>query len=490
MTATNKKVVSINRMRAGGYDGASTSARAASWGATNEGPNSGLVTALNGLRGRARAAYRNHPYIFKAINQLTSDEIGSGIIPRSLSSVSDQLDPYWKMVSDNIDPEGLLDFSAMLAQISVGRRLAGEVFIRKRVRRGAAATSPLQLQVLESEYCPESMNEQRPNGNNVKAGIEFNKRGQRVAYWFYTEHPLDGRYSVTSNGYGRRRVRIPARDVIHHYRPTRAGQLRGEPDVTQSLVKTNTLEKYTDSEMLRKESKSSYSGVVTRNPAVFEADEDETTVSQGSMNVTPSSFIELLPGEDVNLFHGDDAGQGFDLFMDETLRAIAAGLEIPFELMSGNYSAINDRLLRGVMAPYRRRIRMDQQLTIKQVCRTVWSWALDAGVLSGKLSLSNYANNTAEYNDVEWSPEAFSYINPLQDVQARALEVEKGFKSRQQSIAERGGDAELVDNQRKEDQDREETLGLPATGQGKSAGDVTDAGDNSVSQPPSSKARP
>jgi len=455
MNTAGKKVISINRFRAGAYDGASTSSRAQTWGTSTHGPNSGLVSALNGLRSRSRSIYRNAPYIKKALNQLTTDEIGSGIIPRSLSGNNTALDAYWKTVSDNIDPEGLVNFSSMLAQIAIGRRLGGEIFIRKRVRRGASAASPLQLQVLESEYCPEDMCETRPNGNTVKAGIEFNRSGQRVAYFFYTDHPADGLYSRSATSFTRKRVRIPARDVIHHYRPTRAGQLRGEPDVTQVLVKINTLEKYIDAELLRKESKSSYSGAVTRDPQVFENEDDENTVAQGSMAVTPSSFVELLAGENIELFEGDAAGQGFDLFMNEILRSIAAGLEIPFELMTGNYAAINDRLLRGVMDTYHRRIEMDQHLMISQVCTTVWRWSLEAGLLTG--ATGAYTDDDL---DVQWSPQAWPYINPVQDVQARVAEIEAGLKSRQQAVGERGGDVEKVDEQRAEDQKREKALGI------------------------------
>jgi len=453
MTAVNKKVISINRANA--YQGSSTSARAYTWNASSSySPNSGLVPELTRIRNRARHAYRNHPYIFKAINTLVSDEIGGGIAARS---PDDSLNEYWRGVTANIDPEGILQFGGLLAQVATERRVSGEVFIRKRIRRAASYDSPLQLQVLEGDYCPENLNRKLKNGNRVRAGIEFNRTGQRVAYYFTTSHPNDGVYDQDLM-YGKY-VRILARDVIHHYMPTRAGQLRGESDITQAIVKTMTLEKYSDAELQRKETKASYTGAITRDPLVF-TDGDET-VEQGSLSVQPNSMIELLPGEDITLFDGDSTGSGYSDFMSEQLRAISAALEVPYEFVTGDFRNLNDRLLRGVVDAYRRRVRMQQKLVIDQVCSTVWRWALEAGILTGRINIAGYGNDPTEANKVLWSPEVHAYIHPLQDVQAQSLAIEKGLKSRQQTIIERGGDPELVDEQRLEDQEREKDIDKP-----------------------------
>jgi len=451
--AVQNKVVSINRIRAGAYDGASQTERALSWNADAPGSaNTQLLPQLNTLRNRSRSAYRNHPYIFKAINTLVSDEIGEGIMPRSTSANKIELNAYWKEVSKHFDPEGVLDFSGMLTVMAVGKRVSGEIFIRKRIRRGAGYGSPLQLQVLESEFLSEALNKSLPNGNRVVGGIEFNKRGQRVAYYFYTEHPGGNGNSWQFN---QKTVRIRARDVIHYYAPKRVGMVRGEPDASQSLLKTYSLEAYSLAESARKAAKSSYTGIITRNPEVFSLDEDETLVEQGATQIQPNSMLELLPGEDATLMEGDNAGTGFDLYMDETLRSIAAGFEIPFELLTGNWSNVNDRLVRAINNSYRRRIKTEQALTINQVCNTVWQWLMEASVLTGFRDVS-----MDEATQVEWIPSAWNYENPVQDVQARLMEVDGGLRSRSSVVAERGLDIEEVDAARREDKDREESLDL------------------------------
>jgi capsid protein len=46
---------------------------------------------------------------------------------------------------------------------------------------------------------------------------------------------------------------------------------------------------------------------------------------------------------------------------------------------------------------------------------------------------------------VKWVPQGFSYIHPVQEVQAAKEAVRNGFKSRDEVIAEMGYDAEAID---------------------------------------------
>lgn len=454
---TNKKVVQINRLRAGGYQGASSSERATSWNDTNEGPNTAISTSLSKLRSRSRHAKRNNPWLSQGLESLVANEIGNGITPRSLSENKDDINTFWKAIASKTDPEGLLSFYGQQAQISGARRESGEVFIRRRLRRHAGADTPIQIQIIESDFVPETLNKTLPNGNTIRSGIEFNRRNERVAYWMYTSHPLE------NNGWNvnKEMIRVRASEVIHHYMPTRPGQLRGEPDVAQSIVRAYTYDKYDDAELQRKESKASFSGAITRDPAVFDIDEDESTVAQSTTNVVPNTMLELMPGEGIEMFDGDNTGSGYAEYARQQLLSIAAGISLPYELLTGDWSKVNDRLVRAILNEFRRKVEMAQEhLMIYQVCQRVWEWSINAGVLSGDLALSNFANNYEDYVSCEWSTHDWDYVHPLQDVQSRVMEIDNGLKSRSRSIADRGGDIENVDAQRKEDKDREEELGL------------------------------
>jgi capsid protein len=81
-------------------------------------------------------------------------------------------------------------------------------------------------------------------------------------------------------------------------------------------------------------------------------------------------------------------------------------------------------------------------------------------VLAGALEAPEYATRRREYLKVEWRPQRWEYIHPVQDVQARQMEVDAGFTSRSAVVAERGDSAEEVDQQNAEDQRRAAGLAL------------------------------
>ena len=66
-------------------------------------------------------------------------------------------------------------------------------------------------------------------------------------------------------------------------------------------------------------------------------------------------------------------------------------------------------------------------------------------MLSGGISAPNYHNKPNNYRRVKWIPHGWAYIHPVQDMQAQALAVRNGFKSRSEVVSEQGYDSEQVD---------------------------------------------
>ncbi|WP_281645554.1 phage portal protein [Parendozoicomonas sp. Alg238-R29] len=439
----------------GSYESAGNGPRSRTWNANSAGPNTAIQGSLNNLRNRSRAGHRNNPLIYSAIEKNVANEIGIGISLRSGcddDQVSKEIDALWKETCKEIDPEGVLDFNGLQAQACRTRRLAGEVFIRRRYRRASAdLTVPMQVQVLEPEFVPHDLNRTRKNGNRIVHGIEFNKRGQRVAYWMHREHPGE---SSSGNFVLGKLLRIPARDVIHHFSPTRAGQVRGVPGVAQGLLQAHVFEKYNHSELVRKETRAPFTGVVTRDD--FDLEDDarycpltgkplDGGIDDATTTATPGQFLVTDPGENVKLFDGDVTGGGYSDFMTWQSRITAIASDLPYELLTGDWSKVNDRLVRAILNEYRRAIEMCQNhLMIFQMCRGVWHWFIDAAVMSGALMLVDYQQNRKQYRKLEAQPHAWKYINPDQDLNAKMKEQKLGLSSVVRQNAERGTDAYKV----------------------------------------------
>ncbi|PWK31767.1 lambda family phage portal protein [Pseudomonas sp. OV226] len=148
-------------------------------------------------------------------------------------------------------------------------------------------------------------------------------------------------------------------------------------------------------------------------------------------------------------------------FMRQQLMAAAAGTATPYEILTGDMRGINDRALRVVLNEFRRRLEQLQfSVYVHQLCRPVRAAWMDMAVLSGALVLDDYAQKRRHYLRTRWVPQGWAYIQPVQDVQARRMEVQAGFSSRSEMVLRTGYDAETVDLENAADLARATKLGL------------------------------
>ncbi|MBI4902410.1 MAG: phage portal protein, partial [Acidobacteria bacterium] len=291
------------------------------------------------------------------------------------------------------------------------------------------------------------------NGNYIRAGIEFNGIGRRVAYHLYREHPGDTSNPMASTEL----VRVPAEAVLHLFRPLRPGQLRGQPWLTQVLIKLHELDQYDDAELVRKKTAAMFAGFITKNAPqdslIGESNPDATGVALAGME--PGTLQVLLPGEDVTFSAPADVGASYETFMRVQLRSIAAGMGITYEQLTGDLTGVNYSSIRAGLLEFRRRCEQFQhQVIVFQMCRPIWRSWLQAAVLSGALS------KAAAGTDAKWIPPGFAWVDPLKDIKAQIMAVRAGFKSRAEVVSEQGYDAEAIDREIAIDNERADELGL------------------------------
>jgi capsid protein len=183
------------------YEGASLGRRTIGWNPGNESVNSALFRASDTLRARSRDMIRKNAWANNGSEVFVSEAIGTGIKPQSQhtdAATKEDLQKLWTKWTDYCDAHGTSDFYGLQALAVRSMMEGGECFIRLRYRKASDGLDiPLQLQLLESEHCPSTLNRTEDNGNVTKYGIEFDQIGRRVAYWMYPEHP--GEYPITGN---------------------------------------------------------------------------------------------------------------------------------------------------------------------------------------------------------------------------------------------------------------------------------------------------
>ena len=448
------------RRAAAEYEAAAATRRTSGWLPATSDINTLVFRNLDTLRARSRDMVRRNPWAANALDAFVGNSIGTGIKPQSLhpdARIKERIQELWLRWTDEADASGLTDFYGLQALACRAVMEAGECLIRLRPRLAKdGLTVPLQLQLLEAEHLPTGENRKLENGNYIRAGIEFDQIGRRVAYWLYREHPFDAHNPVASTEL----VRVPADAVLHLFRPIRPGQLRGQPWLTQVLVKLYELDQYDDAELVRKKTAAMFAGFVLKNAPEDQMLGETATDSTGTAlaGLEPGTLQVLLPGEDIKFSTPADVGASYETFMRVQLRSIAAGMGITYEQLTGDLTGVNYSSIRAGLLEFRRRCEQFQhQVIVYQFCRPVWRRWIEAALLSGALPKQG---DLAPYYDAKWIPPGFAWVDPLKDIKAQVMAVRAGFKSRAEVVSEQGYDAEAIDREIAADNARARELGL------------------------------
>lgn len=452
--------------RASVYEAGAQTRRTVGWKAPTTSPNNSLLYSLATLRDRSRQAIRNDGWAKGAIDKLVYNIVGTGIVP--LSKAADPtfrsaVQALWLAWTSVSSTSGQQDFYGQQAQAVRCWLSAGECFIRLRRRSPADGLPvPMQVEVIEPELCPVDYNGTL-GGNKIRAGIEFSPIGERVAYYFFAQRPGD----LQDYDSGDLR-RVPAEDVIHLYEELRPGQYRGEPHLTPALILLWELDKMQDATVLRAQLANMFAGFL-KTPTT-DSDVHPLTGLASNKNdegkpiltLEPGTFQELAPGEEV-VFNDPPAADAFaPAFMSQLLRSISSGLGIPYEILTGDMSGLNDRSMRVVLQEFRRGIQARQYLVVAhQLCEPVWKRWMDSAFLASALPIPPaYLDDSTPWSKVDWRPQGWAYTHPVQDVQATVSAIKAGLTTRAAAVSEQGYDAEEIDREQAEDNRRAQSLGL------------------------------
>lgn len=491
------------------YDAAGRGRRLAGWTPPSSGPNAALA-GLQTIRNRARDSVRNDWASESSVQKWSTSLIGIGITPRfkriKARARKQEIVDLWADFVRDADADGVLDLYGMQTLVVRSWLDGGEVFARRRRRfEDEGFAVPMQVQLLEAEMLPLLDADQYqglPTGHVIRSGIELNRRGRRVAYWFYKEHPGDqkGAQNIGADAL----VRVLASDVAHIYEPKRPGQLRGVSVLAPVLAHLRNIADYEGNTLERqklanlwviflKQTLPNFDPTDPANGELTGLPFDTDDGGQPLLPLAPGLIQTLNPGEEAQFANPPEAGTTYSDYMRTSHLGTAAGAGLPYELMAGDLREISDRTLRVAINEFRRFAEQRQwQIVIPMFCQRVIDWFVDAAVLVGKIGMDE-ANDVRR---VEHAPHGWEYIHPVQDPQGKKLEVEAGFRSRSSVIGARGDDPDEVDDERAADVKREKELGLwvdpaaPAGGSSRSdEGDEDGIDNDEYSAPPNVAAR-
>lgn len=399
--------------------------------------------------------------------------------PKMNTIANDIIEGAWKEWSkkENCSLDRRLSWVQMQYVVSRVTAVDGECFVRKIWR----ARNPFGfcLQIINSDQIDRHYGQTipliLPNGNRVFMGVEVDPDLAVVAYHMFDRHP-----SEVGSG-PRQRIRIPAEEILHIFRPIRDNQVRGIPWAAPSMLMMNQLKGYREAETIAARVGALSMGFVVKNldpNAEGDPNPDDAVTNGGSeMALEPGSFKFLLPGEQIQQFKPEHPTTAFGPFVQGANLAIAAGVDTSYMTLTGDVGAANYSSARVGLLDERDTYEGLQGFFIEELCQPVFSEWL-------KISFLNYlralpGSDYHVYDKAEWHPRSFPWVDPLHDAQAETLRLNAGFTTRHKILASQGYDYDEIIKELDSEKADADRLGLKVDTKG-----IVDAG----AQPPAPPA--
>jgi lambda family phage portal protein len=432
------------------YEAASGGRRTQGWRRPSTDPNAASSPALGPARYAARDVVRNNPYAASAVDTIVDHVVGWGIMGAPPKGTNAAAARRWSAWADTTacDADGRRDFAGLQKLVARTMVESGEVLVRRRVRLPSDGLPiPLQLQILEPDFLDAAKDGIRtPSGGVIVQGVEFSPIGQRVAYWLHRTHPGSMLFPAASSD------RIPASEVLHVWHGGRPGQVRGVSWFAPVLLRLKDLDDYEDAALLKQKVAACLAVVMT------DADGTAAPVGRGTApdesvdTLEPGSILNAPAGRTVTVVDPPQVSE-HDAFTKSCLRAIASGLGMTYEDLTGDYGTLPFSAAR--MSRIRHWARVEDwrwQTLIPQFCDPVWSWAMtlasavDAGIDAAVA--------------VEWTAPAMPMLEPDREGLAYARNIRAGIMTLSEAIRERGYQPRRLLEEMKADNELLDKLGL------------------------------
>jgi lambda family phage portal protein len=437
-----------------------------------------IHAALRALRARSREAAQNDDHMSFFLSLVETNLIGSRGInvqarPKLASGRDDpasaaRFEDYWARQCER----GTYDATGQLSRSDFDRlgvrtcAQDGEVLIRLHEFDPDSPTG-FAVELIDAEALDLDYNDLLPNGNLVRMGVETTRRRRPVAYWLFEATP-DAPSGYTSGYRAGRRVRLPARDIIHAYLPQWVWGTRGIPWAHTALRRLKMLGGYEEAAITAARCAAIKSAAYVTTPDYIPGSGPATSLGadgQFNQDLSPGG-IEMVPqGWDLKTLDWTWPNTEHGVFVKAALRGIACGLGVSYNALANDLEGVNYSSLRqGALSEREIWMRL-QDWWIEWVTKPIYRRALAHALRSGRLLRRNGDPYPLERLDsltqVTAQGRRWPWVDPLKDMQSNRESVALGVRSISDIIRESGRDPEEVWAELGDDYRQMDAAGIP-----------------------------
>lgn len=427
--------------------------------------NQEIFRSLRTLRARSRELARDNAHARKFLQMIESNVIGPGGV--ILQNKAGDWGRDQKFTLDAV-ANGIIEreFSLWgLRGCEVTNRMSwpalqrlyvrtmardGEVLLRRirhmdarRNRHGYA------LQFIDVDRLDERHNDDLPNGNVIRMGIELDRSGRAVAYWISTRHPGDLRFSAYAVG---ERERVPAEDIIHDFIQDRPEQIRGVPWMHAAMIRLNHLGAFDEAAIIAARIGAAKMGFWTSKDGDASALADDQDASGNLITEAEPGTFQMAPeGYEFSAFDPKYPEANYDAFTKACLRGIASGFGVSYNSLASDLEGVSYSSIRQGVLDERDAWKTVQSQVVDGLCRIVFADWLSTALIMGALGPLP-ASKLAKFHADTWQPRRWGWVDPLNDMQAAQLGIQMRITSRSRIAAETGLDFDDIASENEADE--------------------------------------
>lgn len=429
------------------------------------------------MRQRARMLYMASPLATSAIKTNRTNVIGSGLMLSAkidrefLGMTAEEADAWqrntekeFSIWADNrqaCDATGLNDFYELQQLAIMSWLQSGDVFC---LFKGGAQTPnnpyDLCLHIIEADRVATPtawkavgirMTEGKnpDNGNDIHDGVEVDSSGKIVAYHIRNTYPFE----LTMKQTDWKRIEAVSQktgmpNILQIVETERPDQYRGVSYLAQVIEPLLQIRRYTETEITAAMIESCFAGFIKTEARTDEMPMNETgdpepyePSNPDEFNFGPGEYNVLKPGEDITFTDPKRPANGFSAFTRAIAEQVGAALEIPADLLlkafNASYSASRGALLEAWKA-----FRMRRTWFAKDFCKPVYEAWLAEAVAIGRIKAPGFFIDPRirhAYSGSEWTGPSQGQLDPVKEITAEVMAVEKGFSTHEQSTARLNG---------------------------------------------------
>lgn len=451
------------------YSGALTNRLNSDWLSPGTSADAELKGAICNLRNRSREAERNDDYVRRFFSLLENNVLGAngiglqnkakepnGSLDTPANTAIEEAWYKWGRKA-NCTVTKSLTWRQLCRLVLRSAKRDGGVLIR--YIRGFDNDFKYALQPLEIDQLDESKNQVFSDGRQIRMGVEFDQWRAPIAYHLLNIHPGDNLMPARV----RESVRVPVSELLHIFLPDRIAQSVGAPHTSATLMRLKMLAGYEEAELVAaREAACKGYGIKRATPEGWSGEVDD--LGRPLQDIEPGMGLDLNPGEEyfgIDPQHPMDAFSGF---VKSILRAVAGGLGVSYNSLANDLEGVNYSSLRAGLLDEREEWMAVQQWLIEELLEPIFEdwleWSLNFGFIRLPNGSALPAAKFDKFNQPDWKPRRWGWVDPLKDIQANVLAVEKGFNSRRRVVADEGLDIEEVMLEQSEDEALAKQYGL------------------------------